>query len=156
MAAGSLCNKSSFFISHLLATNVLQTYGDGISIDQIYCLTIPNTHIYKLFEHIHCQTEQLPRPSYISLSLVKKVWLHLEALEVGKNAKDKDRIVTQIVAEMTVEMNRDVLPVGMMARAGTVAVEAKALVMVEVTPIFFHLELPTVLWDSFLAWWVKL
>lgn len=74
---------------------------------------------------------------------------------MGKNAKGKDRIMTQTVAEMAVEMNRAVLPVGVMARAETVAVEVKALVMVEVTPIFLYLELPTVRWDSFLAWWVK-
>lgn len=74
---------------------------------------------------------------------------------MGKNPKGKDRIVTRIVAEMTAgmtaEMNRAVLPVGKIAKVETVAVEVKVLVMVEVTPIFLLLELPKVLLDSFLA-----
>lgn len=74
---------------------------------------------------------------------------------MGKNPKGEDRIVTMIVAEMTAEMNRAVLPVGKMAVAETVAVEAKMLVMVEVTPIFLLLEISRVLWDSFLAWWAQ-
>lgn len=92
------------------------------------------------------QPEQRLHHTCATLSRVKKVWLHLAALEVGKNPKGKDRIVTRIVAEMTAgmtaEMNRAVPPVGKMAKVETVAVEVKVLVMVEVTPIFLLLELP--------------